>query len=200
MVDGIGSVEARIQEIQGMLGALGGSAAGGMLGSDAPTGATNPASFSDALNQAQGTAATGATAATDTNVPTSSGSLNRAGVDSVGWARDFLKAINMPITSENVRAITAWEQAEGTAAHFNPLATCQGGFAGETNFNSVGVKNYASYQDGITANAHGIENGRYSNILAALKAGNNAMAVAQAIANSPWGTGSLVEKILASQK
>ncbi len=43
-------------------------------------------------------------------------------------------------------------------------------------------------------------NGRYGNILAALKAGNNAMAVAQAIANSPWGTGSLVEKILSSQK
>jgi hypothetical protein len=196
MVDGIGAVEARIQEIQGMFGAVGGSGAGGTLGSDAPTGSTT---FSDALNQAQGTSAPDATAATDTNVPTSSGSLNRAGVDSVGWARDFLKAINMPITSENVRAISAWEQAEGTAAHFNPLATCQGGYPGETNFNSVGVKNYASYQDGIAANAHGIENGRYGNILAALKAGNNAMAVAQAIANSPWGTGSLVEKILSSQ-
>ena len=77
----------------------------------------------------------------------------------------------MPITAENVRAISAWEQAEGTKASFNPLATTQGGFAGETKFNSVGVKNYATYQDGIDANVHGITNGRYPNILDALRAG-----------------------------
>ena len=34
--------------------------------------------------------------------------------------------------ASNVQAITAWEQAEGTEAAFNPLATTQGGFAGET--------------------------------------------------------------------
>jgi hypothetical protein len=199
-MDGIGAVEARIQQIQGMLGALGSGGAGGTLGSNASsastdaTSATSATTFADALNQAQGT-----TAASDPSVPTSSGTTNRAGVDPVGWARDFLTKIGMPITSENVRAMTAWEQAEGTSAQFNPLATCQGGYAGETNFNSVGVKNYASYQDGINANASGIQNGRYGNILSALKAGNNAMAVAQAIANSPWGTGTLVEKILQSQ-
>ena len=76
----------------------------------------------------------------------------------------------MPITSENVRAIAAWEQAEGTKASFNPLATTQSGFAGETKFNSVGVKNYATYQDGIDANAHALLNGRYTNILDALRA------------------------------
>lgn len=199
-MDGIGAVEARIQEIQGLFGAIGGSAAGGTLGSgasSASTDATSSSSFADALNQAQGTTAM---TASDPSVPTSSGTTNRAGVDSVKWARDFLTKIGMPITSENVRAISAWEQAEGTSAQFNPLATTQGGYAGEWSFNSVGVKNYLSYQDGIDANAKAIENGRYGNILGALKAGNNAMGVAQAIANSPWGTGSLVEKILAAQK
>jgi hypothetical protein len=198
-MDGLAAVEARIQEIRGEFG-MGTGPAAGVLGTSAngassAGAATGASTFANALTQAQGT-----TAAADPSVPTSSGSLNRAGVDSVGWARDFLTKLNMPITSENVRAISAWEQAEGTAAHFNPLATCQGGYAGETNFNSVGVKNYASYEDGLNANAHGIQNGRYGNILAALRAGNNAMAVAQAIANSPWGTGTLVEKILASQK
>ena len=71
-----------------------------------------------------------------------------------------------------MQAITAWEQAEGTKAAFNPLATTQGGFAGETQFNSVGVKNYASYQDGIDANVKVINNGLYGNILAALQQGN----------------------------
>ena len=132
-------------------------------------------------------------------MPTSSGQLNRAGVDSIGWARDFLTKLNMPITSENVRAISAWEQAEGTKASFNPLATTQSGFAGETRFNSVGVKNYATYQDGIDANAHALMNGRYTNILDALRAGNSATAVAQAIADSPWGTHGGVLRVLASQ-
>ena len=77
----------------------------------------------------------------------------------------------MPITSENVKAVSAWEQAEGTKASFNPLATTQSGFSGETRFNSVGVKNYATYQDGIDANVHALTNGRYPNVLAALQAG-----------------------------
>ena len=60
------------------------------------------------------------------------------------------------------------------------------------------MKNYTSYEDGLAANAKVIQNGLYSNILAALQSGNNAMAVAQAIKASPWGTGGLVEKILSS--
>ena len=79
------------------------------------------------------------------------------------------------------------------------MATTQGGFAGESKFNSVGVKNYASYQDGIAANVHALTNGRYANILSALGAGNSAVAVAQAIKDSPWGTGGLVLKVLGAQ-
>ena len=72
-----------------------------------------------------------------------------------------------------------------------------GGFSGETRFNSVGVKNYASYEDGLNANVKALTNGLYSNILAALTQGNDANAVARAITNSPWGTGGLVERVLA---
>ena len=207
-MDGIAAVQARIQQIESQFG---GQAAGGVLGASDPStsggGATSgtdqsgsAGSFAAALSQAQGTSATPApAAAADPNVPTSSGKLNRAGVDSVKWARDFLTALGKPITAENVKAVTAWEQAEGTKASFNPLATTQGGFAGETQFNSVGVKNYANYQDGIAANVHALTNGRYTNILAALSAGNSAVAVAQAIKNSPWGTGGLVLKVLGAQ-
>ena len=117
------------------------------------------------------------------------GTLNRAGVDPVQWAKDFLTRLGAPVTASNVQAITAWEQAEGTKAAFNPLATTQGGFAGETQFNSVGVKNFASYQDGIDANVKVITNGLYRNILAALQQGNDAMAVAQAIDELAVGHG-----------
>jgi hypothetical protein len=208
-MDGVAAVQARIQEIRSRFGL---PAAGGVLGASDPnsTAASNAGSntstgaalgtgsFADALSQAQGT--TGATTASDPNAPTSSGTLNRAGVDSVGWARDFLTKLGMPITSENVKAVSAWEQAEGTKASFNPLATTQSGFSGETRFNSVGVKNYATYQDGIDANVHALTNGRYANILSALQAGNDATAVAQAIKDSPWGTGGGVLRVLASEK
>ncbi len=202
-MDGLAAVQARIQEIRNQFGIRG---AGGVLGAsdpnktaDASTNGTalGTGSFANALSQAQGVS--GAPTTTDPSVPTSSGKLNRSGVDSVGWARDFLTKLGMPITSENVRAVSAWEQAEGTKASFNPLATTQGGFTGETRFNSVGVKNYVTYQDGIDANVHALTNGRYANILAALRAGNDANAVAQAIKDSPWGTGGGVLRVLASQ-
>jgi hypothetical protein len=193
-MDGIAGAEARIAQIQSQF-TFGADGAGGRLGASASTDATTTASssdapsFADTLNQAQAATAP---------VPASTGALNRAGVDPVQWAKDFLTKINMPITPENVRAIKAWEQAEGTAARFNPLATTQGGFAGATSFNSVGVKNYVSYADGLAANAKVIQNGLYGNILAALRAGNSAAGVADAIKNSPWGTGGLVAKIIAS--
>jgi hypothetical protein len=94
----------------------------------------------------------------------------------------------------------AWQQAEGTGADFNPLATTQGGFSGSTDYNSVHVQNYKSYEDGLNANLRAINNGRYTNILDALGAGNDAMAVARAIKNSPWGSGGLVEKILSRKQ
>jgi hypothetical protein len=197
-MDGIAGVQARIQDIisqfQGPRAAVPDPTA-----DPAATSAGGSQSFAAALAQAQspdGLSGIGSSAA----VPASTGALNRAGVDPVQWAKDFLTQLGAPVTASNVQAITAWEQAEGTKAAFNPLATTQGGFAGETQFNSVGVKNYVSYQDGIAANVKVITNGLYGNILSALQQGNSATAVAQAVANSPWGTGTGVERVLASQQ
>ncbi|MCU1427948.1 MAG: hypothetical protein JWL83_1948 [Actinomycetia bacterium] len=121
-----------------------------------------------------------------------------ATTDREKWAQDFLTRLGMPVSTENVKVMVAWQQAEGTSARFNPLATTQD-MPGATRFNSVGVRNFATYEDGLAANIKVINNGRYGNILAALKAGNSATAVAQAIQNSPWGTGGLVLKILGQQ-
>lgn len=101
----------------------------------------------------------------------------------------------MPKTAENQRALIAWARAEGTSASFNPLATTQGA-TGASNFNSVGVKNYPSYEVGLDATVKTLRNGRYENILAALRRGTNAMEVGQAVEDSPWGTGGLVLRVL----
>ena len=183
-MDGISGVQARIQDI---ISQFDGPPAQTTDSSNAST-----SDFATVLANAQ----SGDTSAA---APASTGTLNRAGVDPVQWAKDFLTKLGAPVTASNVQAISAWQQAEGTKAAFNPLATTQGGFAGETQFNSVGVKNYATYQDGIDANVHALTNGRYANILAALQAGNSATAVAQAIANSPWGTKGGVLRVLQSQ-
>ncbi|HEX5095250.1 MAG TPA: hypothetical protein VFX21_04525 [Acidimicrobiia bacterium] len=192
-MDGIAGVQSRINEIVGRFSA--GSVAGGVLGAGAASDADDFASTLARAEESQATSASSATS-TDTYVAPTGGDLNKAGVDPVQWAKDFLTALGMPTSSENVRAVTAWEQAEGTRAHFNPLATTQGGFAGTSNLNSVGVKNYASYQDGIAANVKAITNGRYENVLAALRQGTSATAVAQAIAEGPWGTHDGVLRVL----
>lgn len=110
------------------------------------------------------------------------------------WARDFLQAAAFPTTSENVRAVVSWEYAEsgGGGGDYNPLNTTQGGYAGETNFNTVGVKNYVRYEDGIAANAKVIHNGYYTAAVALFAQGDNARATCDAITRSPWGTGFIV--------
>ena len=70
----------------------------GVLGTPPPDPSSSPdsqnVSFADALASAQNNA--------NTAMPTSTGT-NRAGVDSVQWARDFLTRLNMPVTADNVR-------------------------------------------------------------------------------------------------
>lgn len=108
---------------------------------------------------------------------------------------DILSDIGAPLTAENYKLLAAWAQAEGGTAKFNPFNTTQPA-PGATNFNSVGVKDYTSYQQGVQATVQTLNNGNYPGILSSLKAGTSAQMTAQAIANSPWGTGALVEKVL----
>jgi hypothetical protein len=107
------------------------------------------------------------------------------------WAHDFLTAAAFPKTAANIQVVVSWEYAESGAGggNYNPLNTTQGGYAGETNFNSVGVKNYVRYGDGIAANAKVIHNGYYPAVVAGFLVGTNARAICDAITRSPWGTG-----------
>jgi peptidoglycan hydrolase CwlO-like protein len=111
----------------------------------------------------------------------------------VTWAKALLAALGMPQTSDNLAAIIAWEMAEGghwyNSAHYNPLNTTWR-MPGATSMNSVGVKAYLSWAQGLAATVNTFHNGLYENILAALRAGNDAQAVADAVGTSPWGTNS----------
>lgn len=116
----------------------------------------------------------------------------------VTWAKTLLQALRMPVTTDNLAAIIAWEMAEGghwyNSAHFNPLNTTWR-MPGATSMNSVGVKAYLSWAQGLAATVNTFHNGLYEGILAALRAGNDAQAVANAVAASPWGTGSFAARL-----
>lgn len=114
------------------------------------------------------------------------------------FAQAVLTKAGLPITPENMRFMVAWQQGEGTAAAFNPLATTDHA-PGSTAFNDnngTPVQNFTSFEQGVDTTVRTLTNGRYGNILAALGQGSSATAAAQALANSPWGTGSLVLRIL----
>jgi hypothetical protein len=87
----------------------------------------------------------------------------------------------------NVYALLAWMKAEGGSAHFNPMNTTQKA-SGSTPYNSAGVQNYTSWNQGIQATVATLTNGSYGPVLAALRGDKGAQAIAQAVGASPWGT------------
>lgn len=109
----------------------------------------------------------------------------------------ILTGIGAPATPENKRFMYAWRAAEGGQAAFNPFNTTQGA-PGATNYNTAGVKNYTGEDQGVAATVKTLLNGRYSEIISALRDGGPgaSAAAAQALARSPWGTGELVLRVL----
>lgn len=105
------------------------------------------------------------------------------------WAIDFLHALgnnNPSVSTETF--VVGWEIAEsGRQTHpttNNPLNTTQPE-PGATSINSVGVKSYPTYQQGIQANAQVLQGGGYPNLLHALQtndAGNLGMNAGQSMA------------------
>jgi hypothetical protein len=119
------------------------------------------------------------------------------------WAADLLQRVDAPVTTANLTAIVAWEQAEGghfvNDARFNPLNTTYDR-PGDSTINSVGVRAYRNYESGMRATIFTLQNGRYSAILRALRNGTSAERVARAVVASPWGTTALVLSLLAQAR
>lgn len=105
------------------------------------------------------------------------------------WAVDFAAAVgNSAPSAEIIALLVAWQGAENTTATFNPIATSQD-MPGATIFNGDGVKNYASYQDGIDATARTLtySYAGYADMLAGIQQ-NDAQRAFSGLYASPWGT------------
>jgi len=109
-----------------------------------------------------------------------------------GWARALLSQLGDQATPENVRAVVAWERAEGghwaNGARYNPLNTTQP-MPGSWTVNAAGVQAYRTWGDGLRATVMTLENGLYGGVLSVLRGGGCAPCVAVAVGASPWGTG-----------
>ena len=107
-----------------------------------------------------------------------------------GWARGLLAADHLPQTSCNMSAVLEWEAREGggfgNQAHFNPLNVNPGPGAGWPGYNATGAWAFPDAQTGLRYTVSTLNNGYYGGILAALRRGNSAQSVCNAIMASPW--------------
>ncbi|HJP64932.1 MAG TPA: hypothetical protein VKA30_01355, partial [Actinomycetota bacterium] len=105
------------------------------------------------------------------------------------WAVEFLRKLAVPACQNNQIAVVAWETAEYTSATWNPLATTYA-MPGATTFNSAGVRNYRSLQQGLDASAStlylGASSHGYGDIIAGLAGCAAPEVTGTAIAASDW--------------
>jgi hypothetical protein len=104
------------------------------------------------------------------------------------FATAVLVHLGLTPNAGNVAAIVAWERAEGGWAHHNPLnTTLPEPGASDLPGNGARVKVYSTIDVGVAATASVLSEPAYAAVVAAL-AGNDAFAIARAVAASPWGT------------
>lgn len=110
------------------------------------------------------------------------------------FALAFLAGLGKPTTDHNVIAVLTWIRSEfgrsaPIPAHFNPLATTTDDEP-NTDYNSVHVRNYVSFDQGVRASVHTLENGArgYDGILGAFDKGDDPRDVIAAIRASAWGS------------
>lgn len=108
------------------------------------------------------------------------------------WAGLFLTTMQLPACHSNMIALVAWQVSEFTQAAWNPLATTRP-MSGSTTFNSAGVQNFVSIDQGLLATqqtiADGLVDHGYGAIVDSLKRCADPMTTAVAINASDWCRG-----------
>ena len=106
-----------------------------------------------------------------------------------------LAGIRAPQTSNNLRFLYAWRQAEGGSATYNPFNTTWNA-PGSTVYNSHRVRNYPSAVVGVDATVKTLLMTKYAGIAESLKADSPPLVTAAAVTASDWGTGPLTTSVL----
>lgn len=109
----------------------------------------------------------------------------------------ILNGVGADDTEENMLFFHAWRKGEGGTATFNPFNTTQP-FNDASKYNSHGVRNYKTEDDGIKATIKTLKNGYYPCVLDGLRRNIGAKNISKnCLANlKKWGTGALIFKVL----
>jgi hypothetical protein len=108
-----------------------------------------------------------------------------------GWETQVLQGIGAPVTQQNIQNLDLWQRAEGGSTNnpdsYNPFNTTLGTYGGSST-NSVGVKAFSSWGQGLDATIATIEQSNMAGIDNALKANSPTPQFEAAVNSSPWGT------------
>ena len=139
---------------------------------------------------------TGSASNTSSMLTGSSASMSGSGSQS-DFATSLLTGLGAPLTSGNIEAITTWMRFEGghwkNSAKYNPLNTTLT-VPGSTSMNSVGVKAYANWNEGLQATISTLTGSKadargYTAIVNSLRSGADPNDVLNAVNNSAWLSG-----------
>ena len=104
------------------------------------------------------------------------------------FARAVFTKIGAEVNKTTLYFGIAWAAFEDTEALNNPWATTEP-WTNSTMFNSVGVRNYQTWHDGIDATVATLLNGYYDHLVHLLKQPNiTAKQLLGALTSSPWGS------------
>src|SRR5262252_3417400 len=113
--------------------------------------------------------------------------MGLSGVSSASWWKAILAKINAPDTDNNKSNLSAWQACEGGSASFNPFNTTLP-WPNATLYNSAGVRNYATFDDGVGATTSTMLQSNMAAIVTALRNNADRGTFANAVGSSPWGT------------
>jgi TP901 family phage tail tape measure protein len=112
-------------------------------------------------------------------------------VTTSSFAASVLSRLGAPTNAANIDALVGWIQREGnnpSIDKFNPLDTTKAE-PGARSTNSVGVKSYTSWAQGLAATVATLQQSNFAAIVAALKAGQGLSGPGIAAELSSWSGG-----------
>lgn len=123
-----------------------------------------------------------------------SSSSSTGGVTQQAFFSDVLRDLGAPVTQGALNGLAGVTHTEGVNNYFNPfnIEWHEGdnpAWQGVSSFNSVGVQEYGSYDQGVQATVAFLQsNSHWSNVVNALKSGNQSMVEAALTAAYTWAT------------
>jgi hypothetical protein len=119
------------------------------------------------------------------------GSVASTVKETTDFLTDVLKGLGIPNPNQNqIQFMKSWRQHEGGKASWNPLNTTLNSPNSQP-YNYVSVKNFPDRQTGLNATINTLKNGRYTNVITAIKNikdENGISAAMRAVNDSPWGS------------